>query len=154
MFGANDNLLDRIEYRKLSQLTPNIKLVVGRSSLVIDLVRFNVPPASSPRELIAVVIQELQSNSSGVRWDASSILSVGRESAYATNLRNPSALRTGRSLLRHATNLLYRPDHPPLAITRPSFCRGQRLKANDGFLVELTGIEPVASWLQTRRSPS
>jgi hypothetical protein len=23
-----------------------------------------------------------------------------------------------------------------------------------GFLVELTGIEPVASWLQTRRSPS
>jgi len=22
------------------------------------------------------------------------------------------------------------------------------------FLVELTGIEPVASWLQTRRSPS
>ena len=24
----------------------------------------------------------------------------------------------------------------------------------DEFLVELTGIEPVASWLQTRRSPS
>jgi hypothetical protein len=27
-------------------------------------------------------------------------------------------------------------------------------KTHDGFLVELTGIEPVASWLQTRRSPS
>ena len=24
----------------------------------------------------------------------------------------------------------------------------------EGLLVELTGIEPVASWLQTRRSPS
>ncbi len=33
---------------------------------------------------------------------------------------------------------------------------GQRLSANDQRqnLVELTGIEPVASWLQTRRSPS
>ena len=36
---------------------------------------------------------------------------------------------------------------------------GKRLLANaywptTGFLVELTGIEPVASWLQTRRSPS
>jgi hypothetical protein len=29
---------------------------------------------------------------------------------------------------------------------------GQR--SMTGFLVELTGIEPVASWLQTRRSPS
>jgi hypothetical protein len=29
-----------------------------------------------------------------------------------------------------------------------------RPMTNDGFLVELTGIEPVASWLQTRRSPS
>jgi hypothetical protein len=29
-----------------------------------------------------------------------------------------------------------------------------RVWALGGFLVELTGIEPVASWLQTRRSPS
>jgi hypothetical protein len=34
------------------------------------------------------------------------------------------------------------------------FANDRRLTANDGILVELTGIEPVASWLQTRRSPS
>ena len=33
--------------------------------------------------------------------------------------------------------------------------RARRGPAHDPqFLVELTGIEPVASWLQTRRSPS
>ena len=31
---------------------------------------------------------------------------------------------------------------------------GQGPSAHDTILVELTGIEPVASWLQTRRSPS
>ena len=40
-----------------------------------------------------------------------------------------------------------------------TFGRFIMILANDvrpttGFLVELTGIEPVASWLQTRRSPS
>jgi hypothetical protein len=30
----------------------------------------------------------------------------------------------------------------------------QRAHLHNGILVELTGIEPVASWLQTRRSPS
>jgi hypothetical protein len=30
----------------------------------------------------------------------------------------------------------------------------ETLKLETSFLVELTGIEPVASWLQTRRSPS
>jgi hypothetical protein len=30
----------------------------------------------------------------------------------------------------------------------------RRLLHSPSFLVELTGIEPVASWLQTRRSPS
>ena len=29
-----------------------------------------------------------------------------------------------------------------------------RLTPDNRILVELTGIEPVASWLQTRRSPS
>ena len=31
---------------------------------------------------------------------------------------------------------------------------GARIAYPDLALVELTGIEPVASWLQTRRSPS
>jgi hypothetical protein len=38
--------------------------------------------------------------------------------------------------------------------THASVANDYRLPANHGFLVELTGIEPVASWLQTRRSPS
>jgi|ERR1700727_2540845 hypothetical protein len=33
-------------------------------------------------------------------------------------------------------------------------CSAQTALFTTGFLVELTGIEPVASWLQTRRSPS
>jgi hypothetical protein len=41
--------------------------------------------------------------------------------------------------------------HKPLG---PVVAVGQRRTTKDGFLVELTGIEPVASWLQTRRSPS
>jgi hypothetical protein len=48
-----------------------------------------------------------------------------------------------------------------LAVGRSSLAFGDlalandnRSMTNDGFLVELTGIEPVASWLQTRRSPS
>ena len=32
--------------------------------------------------------------------------------------------------------------------------RGRGRPRHTGNLVELTGIEPVASWLQTRRSPS
>ncbi len=92
-------------------MTPNIKLVVRPWSLA--LLRLNAPPASSPRELITVMIQELQSNSSGVRRDTFSIFSLVRLSTYAADFRNPSALRTGRSLLRYATNLLYRPDYPP-----------------------------------------
>ena len=32
--------------------------------------------------------------------------------------------------------------------------QANHFRSTTGFLVELTGIEPVASWLQTRRSPS
>ncbi len=35
-----------------------------------------------------------------------------------------------------------------------SFSPAKTAASLTGILVELTGIEPVASWLQTRRSPS
>jgi hypothetical protein len=43
-----------------------------------------------------------------------------------------------------------------LVVGRSSLVVGQRRTTNSQrlILVELTGIEPVASWLQTRRSPS
>jgi len=43
-------------------------------------------------------------------------------------------------------------DQPDAAYGRDPL--HHKLDSATGFLVELTGIEPVASWLQTRRSPS
>jgi hypothetical protein len=40
-----------------------------------------------------------------------------------------------------------------LILTNDQRLAGEGARATH-FLVELTGIEPVASWLQTRRSPS
>ena len=44
-------------------------------------------------------------------------------------------------------------SNPPKLITESTNLT-RRLPHSPSFLVELTGIEPVASWLQTRRSPS
>jgi hypothetical protein len=42
----------------------------------------------------------------------------------------------------------------PTAKLNESFVCRSMIQPNYEILVELTGIEPVASWLQTRRSPS
>jgi hypothetical protein len=61
------------------------------------------------------------------------------------------------------SQIQYRPHVFIFLIGRSPFALGRwhlalanddRLTTNNGSLVELTGIEPVASWLQTRRSPS
>ena len=50
-----------------------------------------------------------------------------------------------------AARLKSRPSQKP---NLRGFANDNQLATSDWFLVELTGIEPVASWLQTRRSPS
>ena len=73
-------------------------------------------------------------------------MNPGAEPVIAVTL--PIGLRCkGRSLASTEAPRFARPRRPPAAGAKQRG-RGQTQ------VVELTGIEPVASWLQTRRSPS
>jgi hypothetical protein len=73
----------------------------------------------------------------------------------------PNVRRQATFLNRDTESVVALTPNVELAIGRSSLVVSDLALANDnrpmtsdGFLVELTGIEPVASWLQTRRSPS
>jgi hypothetical protein len=74
--------------------------------------RLNVPPASSSRKFITVVIQKFKSNRPGVCRNAILVLLLVGLPAYAANFRNPPAVRTRGSLPRYSVDLLDRPDQP------------------------------------------
>jgi hypothetical protein len=73
----------------------------------------------------------------------------------------PNVRRQATFLNRDTDSVVGLTPNVELVVGRSSLVVGdlvlandERPMTNDGFLVELTGIEPVASWLQTRRSPS
>ena len=79
--------------------------------------------------------------------------SIQLSNIVLVNLCSLSRLSSyGSYSLQSLTNLrpLHDSEVPPTQCSMPAIAGTQ----HQAELVELTGIEPVASWLQTRRSPS
>ena len=69
----------------------------------------------------------------------------------------PNVRRQATFLNRDTESVVALTPNVELVVGRSSFVVGDSIigqRRTTDFLVELTGIEPVASWLQTRRSPS
>jgi hypothetical protein len=162
MFGANRLSLNR-DTDSVVALTPNIKLVVRRSSLVVRqlaiddrqrpttwfLLRFRISMRSvrihASRNHLGplLMMQDRLNDLSRAPYDdghnrnqPDSKIQYRSHVSVSMVVRRPSLVVRPWSL---ATS-----NWPTTSDRRPTTVS----------LVELTGIEPVASWLQTRRSPS
>ena len=113
------------------------------------------PPAVAPRGPLMPHSATAEARRARLGDDT---MTAGRPLAYRATSSWPLCALAVDSVVRSRA-AAFRPEPPATQLRRcPAFgrygCRWAAVRRRRPYLVENTGLEPVTSWLQTRRSPS